>query len=383
MRALHDLLRTVRGRSFLEARAVFTDPDSFRASLGPPSHDGLKRLLGLESGSPLVYVGQQVCCDYPDSVARKLVTARDLGLANGVATAVLWHDMDRAGSEDLGMRIVLPLGRDRTSIRVAPRPLREREPRFIEVGGADVEEALRRIAAWIGQGVCKERRAGARAKLSRLSEALGGAGIDTLADFNHALASCLLREQLTFEAPSAFVSRVARSRLLTSTIGDLLACIDDFIAVVNEAIEELVAFEVDPQLHPLPPDYLPLRYSCPRDGSRLRLTRVTGARDRFAVGKCHCGIAYRFPLGGSSDSFGELEATGRWSPDISLPIYLNDLASGVVAGRSSALYGLVLNEGLRRVLGRQPIPALVPAEPAETEAPRNPRGSLLYEYLTG
>jgi hypothetical protein len=55
----------------------------------------------------------------------------------------------------------------------------------------------------------------------------------------------------------------------------------------------------------------------------------------------------------------------------------------MVAGRSSALYGLVLNEALRRVLGRRPIPALVPAEPSDTDAMRNQSGSLLYEYLAG
>jgi hypothetical protein len=278
---------------------------------------------------------------------------------------------------------MLPLGRDRTSIRLAPRSLREREPRFIEVERADVEEALRRIGAWIGQGLPKERRAEARSKLSRLGEALLGARIETLADVNQALASFLLREQLSFEAPSALVSEVAERRLLTETINDCLGSIDDFIAVINEAIEDLIAHDVDPQVRPLPPDYLPLRYSCPRDGSRLRLTREVSGGEQFAVSTCSCGVAYRFLLGGYSISLGELESTGRWSPDISLPTYLNDLASGMIAGRSSALYGLVLNEALRRVLGRRPIPALVPAEPPDTDPIRHPSGSLLYEYLAG
>jgi hypothetical protein len=383
MRTLFDLLRSARGRSFLEARGVLADPDAFLRTLRPPSNEGLNSLLGLESGSSLVYVGQQVCCDYADSVTRKLLAARDLAGSDGIGAGVLWHDMDRAGSDDLSMRIVLPLGGERTSIRLAPRSLREREPRFIEVERAGVEEALRRIGAWIGQGLPKERRADARSKLSRLGEALLATRIETLADVNHALTSFLLREHLSFEAPSALVSEVAGRHLLTETINDCLGSIDDFIAVINEAIGDLIANEVDPQVHPLAPDYLPLRYSCPRDGSRLRLAREASGQAQFAVGTCRCGAAYRFHLGGPSISLGELESTGRWSPDISLPTYLNDLASGVVAGRSSALYGLVLNQALRRVLGRRPIPAFVPTESTDTDAMRDPSGSLLYEYLAG
>jgi hypothetical protein len=383
MRSLHDLLRSVRGRSFLEARGVLTDPDSFKGLLRPPPNDGLNSLLGLESGSVLVYVGQQVCCDYPGSVTRKLLAARDLTSGDGVAAGLLWHDMDRAGSEELGMRIVLPLGGDRTSIRLAPRSQREREPRFIEVEGADVSEAIRRIGAWIGQGLPKERRAEARAKVSRLGEALLDARVDTLADLSHALSSFLLREQLSFEAPSAFVSEVTGRHLLTESINDCLGCIDDFIAVTNEAIEDLIANEVDPQVRPLSSDYLPLHYSCPSDGSRLRLTREANGRDQFAVSTCRCGASYRFHLGGGPVSLGELESTGRWSPDISLPIHLSELASGMVAGRSSALYGLVLNQGLRRALGREPIPALVPAEHPDTDAAGQPPDTLLYEYLAG
>jgi hypothetical protein len=383
MHSLSDLLRSADGRSFLEARGVFADPGAFLDSLRLPADDRLNPLLGLQSGSPLVYVGQQVCCDYPNSVKRKFLAARDLIRQDRHAAGVLWHDMDRAGSDELAMRILLPLGADRTSIRLVPRSLREREPRFIEVDRGDLEEVLRRIAAWIGQGLPKERRPAARARLSRLSEVLLEARAETLAQANRALATLLLSDHMSFKAPSAFISELAGRHLLTEAINDCLANIDGFIAVLNEAIDVLIADDVDPQVRPLPPDYLPLRYSCPRDGSRLRLTREQRGADRFAVGTCGCGVAYRFHLGGRSPSLGELESTNRWSPDISLPIYLNDLASGLVAGRSSALYGLVLNEALSRALGRRPIPALVPPEPPNVDTDEHAPGSLLYEYLAG
>jgi hypothetical protein len=381
MLSLSDLLRSVDGQSFLEARGVFADPGAFLESLREPVDDRLSRLLELPSGAGLVYVGQQACCDYHDSVTRKFLAARDLTRQGRHASAVLWHDMDRAGSDELAMRIQLPLGGEQTSIRLVPRSLREREPRFIEVGRGDLEEVLRRIEAWIGQGLPKERRPAARARLSLLSERLLEAPVETLAEANRALASWLLREHLSFEAPSAFVSELAERHLLTEAINDCLANIDDFIAVVNEAIDELIAEDVDPKVRPLRPDYLPLRYSCPRDGSRFPLAGERRGADRFAVGTCGCGATYRFHLGGPSPSLGELDSTDRWSPDVSLPIYLNDLAAGLVAGPSSGLYGLVLNAALRRALGRRPIPALIPTEPPTGDGDRDAPGSLLYEYL--
>lgn len=47
---------------------------------------------------------------------------------------------------------------------------------------------------------------------------------------------------------------------------------------------------------------------------------------------------------------------------MTLPVYLNAYVSGVVAGRSTALYGLVLDEVLRKVLGSRPIPMMVPPQ---------------------
>jgi hypothetical protein len=383
MRSLSDLLRSADGRSFLEARGVLADPSAFLELLRPPAHEGLNLLLGLGSESTLVYVGQQVCCDYPNSVKRKFIAARDLIGHDGHRAGILWHDMDRTGSDELAMRILLPLGGERTSIRLASRSLREREPRFIEVERDDLEEVLRRIGAWIGQGLPKERRRAARSRLSGLAEALLGVRVESLAEANRALASLLLRDHLSFDPPSAFVSELAERSLLTGTINDCLASIDDFIAVLNDVIDELIAHDVDPLIRALPSDYLPLHYSCSRDGSRLRLTREHRGTDQFAVGTCHCGVTYRFHLGSRSPSLGELESTDRWSPDISLPIHLNDLASGFVAGRSSALYGLALNEVLTRVLGRRPIPALVPPEPSNMDTNQHGAGSLLYDYLAG
>ena len=68
-----------------------------------------------------------------------------------------------------------------------------------------------------------------------------------------------------------------------------------------------------------------------------------------------------------------------------LPTLLNDLASGVVAGKSSAIYGIVLNRVLREALDKEPVPMLVP-EGLTSPGPDDTRlvaDSLMVSYLMG
>jgi hypothetical protein len=86
-----------------------------------------------------------------------------------------------------------------------------------------------------------------------------------------------------------------------------------------------------------------------------------------------------FDLGRDGTDLAKLVATGRWSIDVSMPLHHNDLASGWVAGRSTALYGLAFNEVLERVFGRRPIPMLVPRDLPADSAPEE---TLLVLWLT-
>jgi hypothetical protein len=139
--------------------------------------------------------------------------------------------------------------------------------------------------------------------------------------------------------------------------------------------------DVNPQVAVLPDDYLPLYYSCDADDRRLRLRHDVTGTEHFAAGTCTCGADYRFPLGGGPLSAEAVTRTDRWSPDVCVTLLQNDLVSGVVAGKSSAMYGLVLNEVLTRVLGREPVPVLVPADLGAAPG-SEPTPSLLYQYLT-
>jgi hypothetical protein len=379
MRGLADLLADPRGVAFLEEHGVFADDAAFAAELRPPERDGLTSLLDLARDCLLVYVGQQVCADLAPATAAKFTTARDAAARHGVTPTVLWHDMDSTQSERYGARIVLPSAKRTRGVWLVSRELEDLEPRFIPVDREHLEAVVADIASWTRSAVASDRRE-ARDRLQRLSDALLAPHVATLADADRAIVSLLLREALGFDATATYASEMVASGLLVDSVVEYVAAVDDVVRVFNEAIGRLVAADIDPQVRLLSPDHLPLRFSCPLEGTRLRLSRELRGDDVYATATCRCKTRYEFDLGRGDGRLGELGQSGRWSIDVSMPIHHNDLASGWVAGRSTALYGLAFNDVLERVFGRRPIPILVPRElPPES----GPESSLLVRWLTG
>jgi hypothetical protein len=115
---------------------------------------------------------------------------------------------------------------------------------------------------------------------------------------------------------------------------------------------------------------------------RRRLAHKREGADHLAVAGCRCGTSYRFHLGGHRLSVAELAATGRWSVDVCLPLFVDGLVSGMVVGRSSASYGLVLNQVATQVLGTSPVPMLVPADLPDAMPDPHRSNSALFDYLT-
>lgn len=384
MRSMGDLLAGADGRRFLGSRGVVIGAEGFAELLRPPARPGLADLFGLAPATRLVYVAHQTHADLRRSVGSKFRAARDLR-ADSLTSVALWLDMDRAGSDKASTTITWPLPDGKASVRLVPQRLRDLEPRFLPVERSRLEEVTEAIGGWIDLAVGDpDRRARAKERLEALAQAIvGEEDATTLARTNLALVSFLLRERFGFQPPGALVSTIASLGLLTDTINDCLSEIDDVVGVFNRAVEDLIAADVDPVVHQLDDAYLPLHYSCDRCGARRRLRRERAGSDTFAVLACTCGEGRRFHLGDRALSLGELEATERWSVDVTLPVYLNDLASGVVAGRSSALYGLVLREVLEKVLGRQAIPVMLPDDLADSLGDDAVADSALYGYLVG
>lgn len=261
---------------------------------------------------------------------------------------------------------------------LAHRSLGDREARFVPVDRERLEQLFADLGTWIEQRN-PDRRADARARVDALSEAVLSRPVGTLSAANRALADHLLRAQLGLDVPSVLLSALLERGLLTGSLNGYLAALDDVVGVFNAAIDVLLTMGVDPHVRPLADDYLPLFWSCPRCGVRRRLAHERAGTDHYAAVVCRCGAEYRFHLGSGTLSLGELEASDRWSPDVSVPVHLNHLASGIVGGRSSALYGMVLNEVMERALGMRPIPILIPPGlPADAGA----GDTLLLEYLS-
>jgi hypothetical protein len=376
VRTLAALLESSGGVAYLAERGVFADAHAFAERLTPPARPELATLLGVDPSAPLVYLGQQACADMAGPTVAKFEAARDQ-VDPPAHVGVLWHDMDSTQSERFGARVVLPGARRTHGVWLAPRELEDREPRFIEVDRARLESAVHAIAEW-ARGAWPHDRPAVRARLEILAGSLLEGEITTLAQANRALLSTLLREQLGFEAPAAFASEMVARGLLVASVEEYIARIDEVVTVFNHAVDRLVVDDIDPGVRPLGRDYLPLRYSCPHDGTRLRLEREGSGSSLRATAACRCRRRYSFVLG-DPPRLDELEATGRWSIDVSMPVHHNDLASGWVAGRSTALYGMVFNEVLEKVLERRPLPILVPARLPPEDGGQD---TLLVRYLT-
>lgn len=388
MKSLLDLMADAEQRAFLAQRGMHSDLDRFAGELAPPRDPALNRLLGLSDATELVHIGQQVCTDYQPATLTKFEVVDALRAYPGVATAILWHDADRADTEKLGMRIVLRTGPKTVGLTIAHRSTGHAEPRFIPVEPAAVATAMEQLGRWAmgrSQDRGKAERIAAKERLDLLVDTVRIDAPVTLAQFNARLAGFLLREGIGVQVPSTFLSTMLDAGLLTASVTRYVDAREDVIRVFNEAVDELLALDIDPHVKHLGPDYLPLHYYCPVARARVRLTHARDGAQQLATVACSCGSTHTFPLGSSELGIAELVATGTWSSDISLPVHHNAIASGWVVGRSTAVYGLVLNAVMTRVFGERPIPGLIPPSltaSASASVPDGDADSLLAEYLT-
>ncbi len=386
MSALTELAGSERGTELLREESVFLDRGSFLDAVSPPAMGALSRLLGpkgleVDRASPIVYMGQQLSVDFGASVLAKLDALHKLQTDNGVRACAIWVDVDRAGSDKRMTTVGWPRRGGRVGVPMAPPGSKDREPRFIGIEKAELLKAMDRLRTYLGEaGV---GRLGLD-RYARLREVISRSPARTLADLNAEITDLLLAEHGIRVAPVR-LSRLLKERDLTEQVEALLAALPRVIEVFNRAVHELRERGVDPLLHPLENDYLPLHIACASDAIRLPLRRNDAIGGTYAVATCRCGARYRFRLGRGELSFDEVAETNRWSPDVMLPTVLNDLASGVVAGKSSAIYGMVLNRVLREALDKEPIPMLVPESllSADADSTRLVADSLIVSYLMG
>jgi hypothetical protein len=262
--------------------------------------------------------------------------------------------------------------------RIVPRPLsHDRELRYVPLERGQVQRLLEQVLTQLAQA--PDRRSTGPRYRALQAACLREEG-STLADFNAHLTAFLLDAALGYVPPAHRLSDLLGQGHLIAQIDHFLNRLPQVVSVFNATIAALQAADVDPQVVPIGDDYLPLNYSCPVDHQRLRLRHQIEQGDHFAGARCHCGAEYRFYLGRDTLSMATLAQTQRWSPTVCLPMFLTPLVSGLVVGRSSALYGLVFNEVLRQALDWTPVPLYVPAELGVAGPAARP-DSLLYHYF--
>ena len=378
MLELADLLNSPEGLHFLEANNVFTTQQAFKAHLNSPAKPDLANMLGV-ADKKLICSGQQLYIDYRQSILSKVSTLHDLGQDTDLSIFFLWVDTDRSGSDSLITKFAWPTNSKKGAIRIAPSRTRDIELRFVELDATQLRSAIDKLGTHLRQsGVNKKS---AKLKYQQLRAKFVGEDIGTLSHFNHQITNYLLNDQFGFSPRSVIVSEIISNEFVIREINLLLNNIADVIRVFNETIDLLIKKGIDPQVKPRTEDYLPLFYSCDQDNQRFRLHHIVEGDEHIAIGACGSRHTHKFYLGNDTLSIDALVQTSRWSPDVFLPGFFNDMVSGFVAGKSSALYLIVLNAVLKQVLGKSPVPVLVPESLAEQNDSPNRIDSLLYSYF--
>ncbi len=379
MLTLIDLINTPAGQEFLESNGVLVSQEAYKARLEPPANSALASAMGLDNNKKLVCSGQQLYVDYRQSVLSKVSTVRDLEQDSDLITFFLWIDTDRSGSDSLITKFAWPTNSKKGPVSIAPSRTRDIELRFVELDPAQLRRAIDKLGTHLRQS--KVNRKGAKQKYQQLRAKFIDEEINTLSHFNHQITNILFNDHFDFSPRSIITSEIINSEFVIHEINLLLNNITDVIRVFNETVDSLVEKGIDPQVKPRKEDYLPLFYSCDQDDQRFRLYHIMEGDAHFAIGACSSQHIHKFYLGEDILSIDSLVQTGRWSPDVFLPGFFNDMVSGFVAGRSSALYLIVLNAVLRQVLGKSPVPVLVPESLAEPNNSPEQIDSLIYSYF--
>lgn len=372
-----DLMNTVEGLRFLESEGVFTDQQDFRNALCNPVKPNLADELGTHK--KLVCSGQQVYVDYRQSVLSKIELLREMEQDEALFPFFLWVDTDRSGSDNLITKLAWPESSKKGPVTILPPHAGEVEARFVSLDPTQLTSAADKLETHLHQS--KHHVEGAKERYRQLRVIFTTHSPGHLSEFNLRLTAFLLNNVLGYIPRSVMLSALLQQQVFLDEIDLLVNHLAGVVNVFNQAVKRLEAKGIDPQVRPLAEDYLPLFLTCEGDDRRLRLHHQIEGEDHFAVTACKCGRAYRFHLGRHDLSVAEISRTNRWSPDVCFPIVINDLVSGYVAGKSSAIYLLVMNQVLRQILNKTPVPILVPIDLALNETNANPFDSLIYRYL--
>jgi hypothetical protein len=378
MQTLADLMNSPQGQQWLATKGVFTSQQQFRESLNVPVRSDLAVTLGVH-GKKLICSGQQLYIDYHQSVLSKILSLQEFKDDPSLFPFFLWVDTDRSGSDNLITKFAWPVDSKKGPIRITPSGMKDIESRFVQLDPIQLRSAIDKLGTHLRQS--NVVRKSAKSKYLELQTFFDRESAGILSDFNYQVTYFLLNRHLGYSPDAVILSEAINQGLITKEVSLVINHLDEMIKVFNASIQSMQELGIDSQVEIRDQDYLPLFYSCDVDNQRLRLKHVVESGDHFAIGTCKCGEVYRFNLGQSDLSIAEIAKTRRWSPDVLMPAFFNDYVSGYVAGKSSALYLIIINDILRQVLGKNPVPILVPESLGKSNSDPDQVDSLLYDYL--
>jgi len=378
MQTLADLMSSPQGQQWLASKGVFTSQQQFRESLKVPAQSDLAMRLGV-NGKKLICSGQQLYIDYRQSVLSKILTLQEFEDDSSLFPFFLWVDTDRSGSDSLITKFAWPAHRKKGPIRITPPGIKDIESRFVQLDAVQLRSAIDTLGTHLRQS--NVIRKSAKSKYQEFRTFFDHESSGILSGFNHQVTYFLLDNHLGYSPNSMILSDTLNRSFITEEVNLMVNQLDEVIKIFNKSVHSMQELGIDPQVDFRNQDYFPLFYSCNVDDQRLRLYHVVEAGGHAAVGTCKCGEMYRFNLGQTTLSIEEIAETQRWSPDVLMPAYFNDFVSGYVAGKSSALYLLIINDVLQRVLGKTPVPILVPESLGRSNTMPDQGDSLLYSYF--
>jgi hypothetical protein len=181
----------------------------------------------------------------------------------------------------------------------------------------------------------------------------------SLGEFS-SIASARLFQRLGFSLPFVSLSDLLGRDELLPSIAEALALFIRERTLVVEAVDEAMAYDDRGELHftRKESDHVPLAVAGADDGIRRAVRLVMKGEDHLLV------------AGGDTLNAGRADAAslvallqqlrGRWSLDVFAPLFLFRLGvAGIVNGRGSIRYSLVLGHVMQRLFGERHPPNLL------------------------
>ena len=334
------------------ARAVRASASDFADAAG------IARPVMIDDG-PIAFAGQQPYVDYYPAVPVKL----DALAACGGASFYAFADYAPLGSDPWMSRTELPSvaavdGVLRLAFVRSVREWQGRDLRFVPPPDAAmlglIAEKLKGMitdAARHATFAKSDAYARLRELLAMYEEARGRAR--SLGEFN-AIAWARLFQRLGFSLPFVSLSDLLGRDELLPSIAETLAIFIRERALVVEAVDEAMASDDGDELHftRKNADQVPLAIAGAEDGVRRAVRLVIKGDDHLLV------------AGGETFNVGRADTAsllpllqqlrGRWSLDIFAPLFLFRLGvAGIVNGRGSIRYSLVLGHVMQRLFGER------------------------------